>query len=300
MQKTEKFELITNADSLKGKKFGVLDKGYVVLEDYMGNDEDIVNTARSTLEKKTKKTRTDEGLLRYLLRHQHTTPFEMVELKFFAKMPLFVARQWVRHRTASINEYSGRYSKMLTDYYVPALEDIQAQSRFNRQGREKGILSKDIQLNFQKDVIETSEKAYKLYEKYINAGVSKELDRIILPVNFYTQWTWKSNLYNTLHFLNLRMDPRAQLDIRKYANIMAGIVKVIVPITYKAFEDFTLNSMSLSSKEVRALGGIMNGKELYETCEDVGLLLRKDDGSLIKNGEGPEFLEKLEKIRRRE
>lgn len=298
----EKMERISRKDInlLIGKKFKVLDKGFVMLVDYMGDDNSVVQAARTSYGNGTKRLRNEEGLIRYLLRNQHTTPFEMVELKFFAKMPLFVARQWVRHRTASINEYSGRYSEMLDDYYVPALKDIQAQSKSNKQGREEGILSYKLKSEFQKEVVKTTEEAYEIYRRYIDAGVAKELARIVLPVNVYTQWYWKANLHNVLHFLDLRMDPHAQLEIRKYADAMAGIVKKVVPITYKAFEDFMFNGITLSSKEQKALGSIMDGEDLYRACEGVGLMLRKDDGSRIKNGEGPEFLKKLENIRRRE
>lgn len=298
MNKTRKHISIADVDSLKGKKIKVLDKGFLMLKDYMGGDKDIVEAARNTI-KETKNMRSDRGLIRYLFRHYHNTPFEMVELKFVAKMPIFVARQWVRHRTASINEYSGRYSKIFSDYYVPDLENIQGQSKSNRQGRENGILSRDVQLDFQQKVIEISENAYKWYEKYLDADVAKELARIILPINFYTQWYWKANLHNIFHFLDLRMDIHAELETREYANTMAGIVKILAPIAYEAFEDFTLNSISLSLKERIALGDIINGKELYKACEDVGLLLRKDDGSRIKGGEGPEFLDKLKGIVRR-
>lgn len=287
-------------DALIGKRFKVLNKGFIMLVDYMGDDSSIVQAARTSYGKGTEKLRSEEGLIRYLLRHQHTTPFEMVELKFFAKMPLFVARQWIRHRTASINEYSGRYSEMLSDYYIPTLKDIHTQSKSNRQGRENTGLSNNIKSEFKRDVIETSERSYALYKKYIDAGVAKELARIVLPVNFYTQWYWKANLHNILHFLNLRMDPHAQLETRKYADAMANIVKKVVPITYKAFEEFMLEGVSLSSKEQNALGSIMEGKKLYKSCEDAGLMLRKKDGSRIKNGEGPEFLVKYYNILMRE
>ncbi len=283
--------------SLIGKEFPVLNKGFIMLVDYMGNDSSIVQAARTSYGKGTTKTRNDEKLIRYLLRHQHTTPFEMVEFKFLIKAPLFVARQWHRHRTASINEYSGRYSEMLSDYYIPNLKDIQAQSKSNRQGKEEGTLSSSTRLSFQNAVISVSDDAYATYTEYLNKGVAKELARMILPVNFYTQWYWKSNLHNTFHFLKLRMDPHAQQEIREYANTMADIVKIAVPTAYKAFEDFTLNNMSFSSKETEALKYIMNGTEIAEACKEAGINLRKTDGSPAKQGEGPEFLKKLEDIK---
>ena len=288
---------VTHANSIIGKQIPVLDHGFLALVDYMGSDSSIVQAARVSYGSGTKSVHDDAGLIRYLLRHDHTTPFEMVELKFIARMPIFVARQWVRHRTASINEYSARYSIVKDDYYLPSVEMMQAQSASNKQGREDGRLSKDVRVDFISRIKEKSDDAYKLYMEMINAGVARELARMVLPVNFYTEWYWKSNLHNTFHFLALRLDPHAQWEIRQYAVAMANIVELVAPVAYSAFDDFVLSSVKLSKKEQHAVGMIIKGMEINEACKMAKLPLRREDNKPIKTGEGPEFLEKLERIK---
>ncbi len=285
------------ANELIGKKFEVLDHGFVALVDYMGSDSSIVQAARVSYGAGTKSVNDDKGLIRYLMRHEHTTPFEMVEFKFLARMPIFVARQWVRHRTASINEYSARYSILKDDFYVPSVDALQAQSTLNRQGREYGRLSPEAKLEYINDIKVLSENAYTVYKKLIDGGVARELARMVLPVNIYTEWYWKSNLHNIFHFLTLRLDPHAQWETRQYAARIGDIVKVVAPIAYGAFEDFTLNSIKLSSKEQAAIKSILNGSSIEAACASSKLLLRKEDGKPVKSGEGPEFLAKLERIK---
>jgi|TARA_B100000809_G_scaffold130561_1_gene128384 thymidylate synthase (FAD) len=225
-----------------------LDQGFIRLVDSMGGDDSIVQAARVSYGKGTKKVSQDTGLIRYLMRHRHTTPFEMVEFKFHCKMPIFVARQWVRHRTANINEYSLRYSEARDEFYIPNPKNISTQSALNKQGRGMTLSKKDSKLvidNFEK----ISSLSYKMYEEMNEKGIARELARAVLPVNLYTEWYWKNDLNNTLKFLSLRMDSHAQYEIRVYAEAMAEFVKQVTPIAYQAFEDYNLSGFYLSSFE---------------------------------------------------
>ncbi len=285
--------VVPEADAIIGKPFKVLDRGFVMLVDYMGGDSSIVQAARTSYGKGTKKKSDDEGLIRYLMRHGHTTPFEMVEIKLFAKMPIFVARQWVRHRTASINEYSLRYSLVDECFYVPEPENISAQSKSNRQGREGLLPSAEVD-SFRKDLENTSKEAYANYIKHVDAGVARELARALLPVNFYTQWYWKTNLHNMFHFLKLRLDQHAQFEIQSYADAVANITKSVAPVAYSAFEDYELNAVRLSSKEQRALQNTVNGTHsVDEAVKGTGLRLDNQDGIRMKSGEGIEAVSKI-------
>ncbi|MEX2007893.1 MAG: FAD-dependent thymidylate synthase [Candidatus Spechtbacterales bacterium] len=244
-----------------------LDHGFVRLVDYMGNDTAIVQAARVSYGKGTKKITEDRGLIRYLRRHLHTTPFEMVEFKFHCKMPMFVARQWIRHRTANVNEYSARYSVLDNEFYLPQAENLAAQSMSNRQGRE-ALLSPDEAREVLRLLKEDAAQAYEHYNYFLNddgAGkpvdesrsmLARELARMNLPVNFYTQWYWKIDLHNLMHFLNLRMDSHALYEIRVFANAIARILADAMPISYAAFEDYQVNGMNLSGpeKEIVAKG----------------------------------------------
>jgi thymidylate synthase (FAD) len=259
-------ELVAAAEAMLDKPVSVLDHGFVTLIDYMGSDAAIVKAARNSIGGETgKKTQSDVGLIRYLLRARHTSPFEMAEIKLQCKMPIFVARQWIRHRTASVNELSGRYTELPEEFYVPAQEDICYQSTVNRQGSE-GEVDKYISENFRELHIENAETAFKLYRSFLgqdsglrnvltdeqleqlqsNGGIARETARIGLPLSTYTMWYWKIDLKNLLHFLWLRLDPHAQKEIRAYAEVIAEIVKQWVPVTWAAFEDFQLQSMSLT------------------------------------------------------
>ncbi len=223
-----------------------LDKGFIRLVDSMGGDAAIVQAARVSYGKGTTKVSRDRALIRYLMRHHHSTPFEMVELKFHAKMPIFVARQWVRHRTANINEYSLRYSEAMDDFYIPRPEDIHFQSTVNKQGREITEVPLDLREKTVAYFKEMSRNSYAMYNELNEAGIARELARAVLPVNIYTQWYWKNDLHNTFHFLRLRMDQHAQYEIRVYAEAMASMVKEVAPMAYEAFEDYILNGMYFS------------------------------------------------------
>ena len=225
-----------------------LDRGFIRLVDSMGGDDAIVQAARVSYGKGTRKVSQDRGLIRYLMRHRHTTPFEMVEFKFHAKMPIFVARQWVRHRTANINEYSLRYSEARDEFYIPDEEHILFQSKLNKQGRS-GEVPADLKKKVQDYFRDISDKSYSIYSELNDAGIARELARAVLPVNLYTEWYWKNDLHNILHFLSLRLDPHAQYEIRIYAEAMAEIVKKIAPFAYEAFKDYVVGGMRFSSIE---------------------------------------------------
>jgi len=214
----------------------VLDKGFVELVDSMGDDSSIVQAARVSYGAGTKTKRSDSGLIKYLMRNDHRSPFEMVEFKFHIKAPLFVARQLMRHRTASVNEISGRYSEIEDEFYIPAYQDMCYQSTDNKQGRGDAVpIYKAV------DVINAIEKAnasaYAEYNNLLDIGIAKELARAVLPLNIYTRWYWKIDLHNLLHFLSLRLDSHAQLEIRKYAQAILGLIKPIVPVTLEAWEN---------------------------------------------------------------
>ena len=237
----------------------VLDHGFVRVVDYMGDDTSIVQSARVSYGKGTKKVSTDSGLIKYLMRHRHSTPFEMCEIKYHIKLPIFIARQWIRHRTANVNEYSARYSIMDKEFYVPSKENLAAQSTNNRQGR--GNLINGTQAdNILKILKDDAERNYQHYEEMLNEkydgtiiddkkqGLARELARMNLTLNSYTQWYWKTDLLNLLNFLALRADSHAQFEIREYADVMMNTVKKWVPTTYDAFIDYRVGGMELSSK----------------------------------------------------
>lgn len=237
----------------------VLDHGFVKLVDVMGDDSAIVQAARVSYGKGTKSVTEDEGLIRYLMRHQHTTPFEMVEFKFHCRMPIFVARQWIRHRTANVNEVSARYSEMPDIFYEPSADVCTAQSAQNKQGGT-GIPVEDAN-SLSESFKETQRDTYALYQTYIRSGMRRELARINLPVSLYTEWYWKIDLHNLFHFLKLRLDKHAQLEIRLFAEAMAQLVKERVPVSWKAFEDYSLGSRSFSRLELAALKAVLHGEK---------------------------------------
>ena len=235
----------------------VLDHGFVRVVDYMGDDAAVVQAARVSYGKGTRQVREDRGLIRYLLRHRHTTPFEMCEIKLHVKLPIFVARQWIRHRTANVNEYSARYSILDGEFYVPAPDHLAAQSTANRQGRGD-VLEGEEADRVLRILNEDASRAYANYQAMLNAdadgtpidpaadGLARELARINLPLSTYTQWYWKTDLHNLMHFLSLRADPHAQYEIRVYADEMMEILRAWVPATAEAFEDFVLGAATLS------------------------------------------------------
>ncbi|MEE8437693.1 MAG: FAD-dependent thymidylate synthase [Candidatus Neomarinimicrobiota bacterium] len=245
-----------------------LDKGFVRLVDAMGGDDAIVQAARVSYGKGTQKVNQDRGLIRYLMRHRHTTPFEMVEFKFHCKMPIFVARQWVRHRTANINEYSLRYSAARDDFYMPDPEFIKYQSTLNKQGRE-GQVPEELKQKVLTYFKEISERSYELYQEMNAAGIARELARGILPVNIYTEWYWKNDLHNLLHFINLRASSHAQYEIRVYAEAMAEFVKKTAPIAWEAYEDYVIKGLRFSGLEKEALAGGLPQRVVYDLMEDI-------------------------------
>ena len=203
------------------------------------------------------------------MRHKHTTPFEMVEFKFHAKMPIFVARQWVRHRTATINEYSLRYSEARDDFYIPATDDIHFQSTSNQQGRASTKVPDDIKNRVIAHFEEISRRSFELYSEMNEVGIARELARAVLPVNFYTEWYWKNDLHNILHFLRLRMDSHAQYEIRVYAHAIAKIVKKIVPIAFEAFEDYAVKGLDFSVFDQKIFKKTLPKRILHDILDDV-------------------------------
>jgi thymidylate synthase (FAD) len=262
----------------------VLDHGFIRVIDYMGDDSSIVQSARVSYGKGTKKVSTDEGLIKYLMRHRHSTPFEMCEIKYHIKLPIFIARQWIRHRTANVNEYSARYSILDKEFYLPAKEQLAAQSQSNRQGRGDVIQGKQAEevLNILKD---DANRTYDNYEKLLNerfdgtkidenkVGLARELARMNLTLNTYTQWYWKTDLLNLLNFLFLRADNHAQYEIRVYADKMLDTVKRWVPITYQAFMDYRVGAAEISSKGLSVIKCMISGKKVGQ--EDSGLSKRE-------------------------
>jgi thymidylate synthase (FAD) len=287
---------VPEADALIGVKLPVLGHGYVVLVDYMGNDAAIVQAARVSYGMGTKTVRDDRGLLRYLMRHRHTTPFEMVEFKFLIRLPIYVARQVIRHRTASVNEHSARYSIIPDEYDLPAVGGVYLQSKKNRQGRGDPA-PPDVDERFRGELDRLCREAYGIYEKALADGVARETARMVLPVAYYTEWYWKINLHNLLHFLSLRLDPHAQEETRLYAREMAKVARAVCPIAYEAFEEFTLESLSLSRREQKAVRALLGGATPEDACAKAGLPLARDDGRPMASGEGVEFLEKLTRLR---
>jgi thymidylate synthase (FAD) len=262
----------------------VLDHGFIRVIDYMGDDSSIVQSARVSYGKGTKKVSTDEGLIRYLMRHWHSTPFEMCEIKYHVKLPIFIARQWIRHRTANVNEYSARYSILDKEFYIPAKEQLSAQATNNRQGRGELITGQqaDEVLKILKD---DAVRTYDNYEKMLNerfdgtiidekkSGLARELARMNLTLNSYTQWYWKTDLLNLMNFLFLRGDSHAQYEIRVYAEKMLDTVKKWVPITHAAFLDYRVGAAHLSSKGLKIVKSMLNGNKVG--YEDSGLSKRE-------------------------
>lgn len=258
----------------------VLDHGFVRVVDYMGTDSAIVQAARVSYGKGTKKVNEDAGLINYLVRHRHTTPLEMCEIKFHIKLPMFVARQWIRHRTANVNEYSARYSILDKEFYVPQPEQLAAQSKQNHQGRGE-LLEGEEAMRALQWLKEDGARCYEHYEAMLNQdgsgntldennkGLARELARMNLPVNFYTQWYWKIDLHNLLHFLSLRADSHAQYEIRVYAEAMLELVKRWVPHTYEAFKRYRLGAVTFSAPAMEVLKKMLAGQTV--TQEESGL-----------------------------
>lgn len=253
--------VVPEAEELLDREIRVLDKGFVRLVDYLGGDARIVQAARVSYGSGTKTVREDRGLIHYLMRNEHTSPFEQVILTFHCKMPIFVARQWVRHRTARLNEISGRYSVMQDEFYVPEPEQMRLQSEVNKQGRSDEPIPPEVAAEMIERIAEDQRALYKRYEEILAQGVARELARINLPLSLYTEWYWQIDLHNLFHFLRLRMDEHAQYEIRKYAEAMAICAKAVAPMAYEAFEEHVLNSVRFSHSECKALAAMLDGKE---------------------------------------
>ncbi len=276
----------------------VLDHGFIRVVDYMGDDSSIVQSARVSYGKGTKKVSTDSGLIKYLMRHRHSTPFEMCEIKYHVKLPIFVARQWIRHRTANVNEYSARYSILDKEFYLPGKEHLAAQSQSNRQGRGDLINGKQAD-DILKILKEDAENSYKNYETMLNErydgttidenkkGLARELARMNLTLNTYTQWYWKTDLLNLLNFLSLRGDNHAQYEIKAYADVMIETLKKWVPIAYEAFMDYRIGGMELSSKSKLVIKKMIKG----ESCNFESSKLSKREWNELMESFG--FKEKM-------
>ncbi len=262
----------------------ILDHGFIRVIDYMGDDTSIVQSARVSYGKGTKKVSTDSGLIKYLMRHWHSTPFEMCEIKYHVKLPIFIARQWIRHRTANVNEYSARYSILDKEFYLPSLENLAAQSQSNRQGRGD-ILTGDQAKKVLELLKKDAERTYDNYETMLNerydgtmidekqVGLARELARMNLTLNTYTQWYWKTDLLNLMNFLRLRADHHAQYEIRAYAEAMLDTVKRWVPITYDAFLDYRVGGTEVSSKGKKIIQKLISGEKV--DAEKSGLSKRE-------------------------
>ena len=266
------------------KAIPILDHGFIRVVDYMGDDTSIVQAARVSYGKGTKKVSTDSGLIKYLMRHWHSTPFEMCEIKYHVKLPIFIARQWIRHRTANVNEYSARYSILDKEFYLPASEHLAAQSQNNRQGRGD-VLERDQSKKVLDLLKGDAEQTYNNYETMLNerydgtvieenqVGLARELARMNLTLNTYTQWYWKTDLLNLMNFLRLRADHHAQYEIRAYADAMLDTVKKWVPITYEAFMDYRVGGTEVSGKGKAVIQKLIKGEEI--SVEKSGLSKRE-------------------------
>ena len=281
------------AEEILGGYFPVLDHGYVALVDYMGSDEDVERAARVSYGYGTRKTSQTRGLIRYLRRHHHTTPSEMVELKFHCVMPIFVARQWIRHRTANVNEASYRYSISPLLFYTPERDQFALQSRSNKQGREGGAPA-EVYAEATRRWDALRKDAGDAYGWMLEEDVARELARIDLPLSTYTQWYWKIDLHNLLHFLTLRVDPRAQWEIQEFARVMAAMVKRVAPLSYEAWIDYDLAARSFTRAERAALARLVEAREESVHARDGASLSGGELAELgLSKREVVELIEKL-------
>lgn len=281
------------AEKWLGVPIKCLDHGFVYLVDYAGNDFSIEQAARVSYGQGTRKVSQAEVLIRYLRRHLHTTPFEMVDLKFHAKLPIFVARQWVRHRTASINEYSARYSIIADEFYIPEPEVIATQSKSNRQGRGETVSAEKAEEIRQK-LTQTGNLEYDVYEDLLDDNVARELTRGPLGTFFYTQWYWKVNLHNFFHFEGLRKDPHAQYEIRVFADAMGKIAQDSWPIAWKAFEDYELNATKFSAMEKETLADLLKAKNVRFSLEEI--ISAAGNSGITTDREKTELVDKIREM----
>ncbi|MFZ5948945.1 MAG: FAD-dependent thymidylate synthase [Stygiobacter sp.] len=299
MEQFEKLDKIKvdALDEILGKKFPVLDDGFVRVIDYMGSDESIVQAARVSYGKGTKKISEDRGLIRYLLRNRHTTPFEMCEIKLHVRVPMDTWRQWIRHRTANVNEYSTRYSLAIDSSQRTKIDEWRMQSKDNKQGSE-GFFPVEIGSKLSEREEELQNFAREIYNERLNLGVAREQARKDLPLSTYTEAYWKIDLHNLLNFLALRMDNHAQFEIRSYANVIGNeIVSRWVPIAWQAFQDYRMNSMELSALDIEVLKLVIqneNNKAIEKAIELK--MIKNDEGKIKLNREGKEFEEKISRL----
>ncbi len=285
-------------DEILGKSFKVLDDGFIRVIDYMGSDEAVVQAARVSYGKGTKKVRQDRGLIRYLMRHKHTTPFEMCEIKLHIRIPMDAWRQWIRHRTANVNEYSTRYSVAIDSAHETLPGQWRMQAKDNKQG-SSGFINEEIGAELTKQEKVLHQTVREIYNARVQLGVAREQARKDLPLSTYTEAYWKVDLHNLLHFLKLRMDKHAQLEIREYAKIIGEeIVSRWVPLTWEAFMDFTFNSTQFSNSEMKVLKELIAGNEEFvlELADEFGWLRKNDSGELVKSLERIEFEVKLAEL----
>lgn len=259
----------------------VLDHGFIRVVDYMGDDSSVVQAARVSYGRGTKKSLQDKGLINYLMRHRHTTPFEMCDIKFHIKLPIFIARQWIRHRTASVNEYSARYSILSNEFYVPEKVNLTPQSKINKQGRSAEQLPDNVADRVLAILKSDAENCYNHYVEMMNedehgniindenVGLTRELARMNLTLNHYTEWYWKINLHNLLHFLALRADSHAQYEIRVYAQAMLKIVEAWVPYTFEAFKEHRIDGASISGKAIEVIKKMINGTDVNQESSEL-------------------------------
>lgn len=269
---------VPSAEEILGLYFPVLDHGFVALVDYMGGDTAVERAARVSYGAGTRKASETRGLIRYLKRHAHTSPFEMSEVTLHCCMPIFVARQWVRHRTASLNEESARYSVMSMVFYTPKREAVQLQSQDNKQGRAGEPVEEAAYLSMIDEWQQGREGSSRAYQRQLNQGVARELARIDLPLSTYTQWYWKIDLHNLMHFLRLRCDEHAQYEIRAYADVMAGILQRVAPLTYEAWVDYDLLGHRFSWQETAMLATgatFDNGHTERQVADQYGISVRE-------------------------
>jgi thymidylate synthase (FAD) len=252
--------IVPEAEEFLDKEIPVLDKGFVRMVDYYGSDQRIVQSARVSYGEGTKTVSQDAGLIDYLLRHQHTSPFEQVVFTFHLKMPIFVARQWVRHRMGRMNEVSGRYSIMKDECYVPSVQDIAPQSTDNKQGRASEAFSKDKAEEIKAKLEKGQTESYESYSELIEEGLAREIARINLPLSLYTEFYWQMDLHNLFHFLKLRLDGHAQYEIREYAKVLLTLVEKVCPLAAKSFKNNMNNGVNFNGEEMEALRKVLNGE----------------------------------------
>ncbi len=264
-------EIVEAAEAILDKEFPVLDHGFVRLVDYLGGDARIVQSARVSYGEGTKSFRQDKGLINYLLRNEHTSPFEQVVFTFHTKMPIFVARQWVRHRTARLNEISGRYSVMKEEFYLPDSTVLAPQSADNKQGRSEARFDREVEEQITAEFAQGQHETYAAYERLLDAGLARELARINLPLSTYTEWYWQIDLHNLFHFLKLRLDAHAQYEIRVYAEVMHEIAMSVCPIAVDAFEEHVRGGVRLSRSEIEVLRSVLDDQEITRAAQEAGL-----------------------------